>query len=93
MSRDGHVAGVAFSGSVPLSIPYDNTTLAVAKIPGDGTRKRTTIFPEMQSHYLFEDRFGRPGKGNDKGNVEGVIGFGRRNFTGSRCPTSRTSRH
>ncbi len=34
----------------------------------------------MQSHYLFEDRFGRPGKGNDKGNVEGVIGFGRRNF-------------
>ena len=34
----------------------------------------------MQSHYLFEDRFGRPGKGNDKGNVEGMIGFGRRNF-------------
>ena len=34
----------------------------------------------MQSHYLSEDRFGRPGKGNDKGSVEGTIGYGRRNF-------------
>jgi transposase len=77
---DGHVAGFAFFGGVPVSILYDNTTLAVAKILGDGTRKRTTTFSELQSHSLFEDRFGRPGKGNDKGNVEGVIGFGRRNF-------------
>jgi hypothetical protein len=65
---------------VPLSILYDNTSIAVAKILGDGTRKRTRAFSELQSHYLFEDRFGRPGKGNDKGNVEGVIGFGRRNY-------------
>ena len=34
----------------------------------------------MQSHYLFEDRFGRPGKGNDKGKVEGLVGYARRNF-------------
>jgi transposase len=77
---DGHVAAFAFFGGVPLSILFDNTTLAVAKILGDGTRKRTIAFSELQSHYLFEDRFGRPGKGNDKGSVEGVIGFGRRNF-------------
>jgi len=77
---DGHVSAFAFFGGVPLSILYDNTVLAVAKILGDGTRQRTRIFSELQSHYLFEDRFGRPGKGNDKGNVEGVIGFGRRNF-------------
>jgi transposase len=77
---DGHVSAFAFFGGVPLSILYDNTKLAVAKILGDGTRKRTITFSELQSHYLFEDRFGRPGKGNDKGNVEGVIGFGRRNF-------------
>lgn len=77
---DGHVSAFAFFGGVPLSILYDNTTIAVAKILGDGTRKRTRAFSELQSHYLFDDRFGRPGKGNDKGNVEGVIGFGRRNF-------------
>ena len=34
----------------------------------------------LPSHYLFEDRYGRPGKGNDKGNVEGVVGYARRNF-------------
>jgi len=77
---DGHVSAFAFFGGVPLSILYDNTTIAVAKILGDGTRQRTRVFLELQSHYLFDDRFGRPGKGNDKGNVEGMIGFGRRNF-------------
>jgi len=77
---DGHVFAFAFFGGVPLSVLYDNTTITVARILGDGTRKRTKSFSELQSHYLFEDRFGRPGKGNDKGNVEGVIGFARRNF-------------
>jgi len=77
---DGHVSAFAFFGGVPLSILYDNTTLAVARILGDGTRQRTRAFSELQSHYLFADRFGRPGQGNDKGHVEGVIGFGRRNF-------------
>ena len=77
---DGHNAAFAFFGGVPLSILYDNTIIAVAKILGDGKRKRTRVFSELQSHYLFEDKFGRPGKGNDKGNVEGVVGYGRRNF-------------
>ena len=58
----------------------DNTTLAVARILGDGTRRRTRVFSELQSHYLFADRFGRPGKGNDKDKVEGLIGYARRNF-------------
>ena len=65
---------------MPLSILYDNTKIAVAKILGDGTRKRTKSFGELQSHYLFEDRFGRPAKGNDKGKVEGLVGYARRNF-------------
>jgi transposase len=25
-------------------------------------------------------KFGRPGRGNDKGNLEGVVGYARRNF-------------
>lgn len=77
---DGHVAAFDFFGGVPQSILYDNTKLAVVKILGDGTRTRATLFAELQSHYLFRDRFGRPGKGNDKGNVEGMVGFGRRTF-------------
>ena len=77
---DGHNAAFAFFSGVPRSILYDNTTLAVARILGDGRRQRTRVFSELQSHYLFDDRFGRPGKGNDKGKVEGLVGYARRNF-------------
>ena len=77
---DGHVSAFAFLGGVPQSILYDNTKLAVARILGEGRRKRTRAFTELQSHYLFDDRFGRPGKGNDKGKVEGLVGYMRRNF-------------
>lgn len=77
---DGHVAAFTFFGGIPRSILYDNTKIAVAKICGDGKRLRTRTFSELQSHYLFEDKFGRPARGNDKGNVEGMIGFARRNF-------------
>ena len=77
---DGHVSAFSLLGGVPQSIVYDNTKLAVARIMGDGRRKRTRVFSELQSHYLFDDRFGRPGKGNDKGKVEGLVGYVRRNF-------------
>jgi len=77
---DGHVRAFTFFGGVPKSILYDNTKIAVARILGDGKRQRTRVFAELQSHYLFEDRFGRPGKGNDKGKVEGLVGYARRNF-------------
>jgi transposase len=76
----GHVAAFAFFGGVPQSILYDNTKLAVAQILGDGTRERSRMFSTLQSHYLFADKFGRPGKGNDKGKVEGLVGYSRRHF-------------
>ena len=52
----------------------------MAKICGEGKRERTRAFTELCSHYLFRDRFGRPGKGNDKGKVEGLVKFSRANF-------------
>ena len=77
---DGHVSAFAFFGGVPLSILYDNTKLAVARICGDGKRERTRAFSGLISHYLFRDRFGRPGKGNDKDKVENLVKNGRRRF-------------
>jgi transposase len=59
---------------------YHNTKIAVARILGDGKRQRTQEFSELQSPYPFEDRFGRPGRGNDKVKVEGLVGYARRNF-------------
>ncbi len=90
---DGHNAGFAFFGGVPQSILYDNDKRLVARILSDGTRQRAQAFSGLQSHYLFEDRFGCPGQGNAepskapsvrarwrRGKVEGMVGYARRNF-------------
>ena len=47
---------------------------------GMASGRRHAPFPELQSHYLFAEKFGRPGKGNDKGKVENLVGYARRNF-------------
>ena len=77
---DGHVHAFSFFGAVALSIVYDNDRCLVSRIERDGTRRRTRVFSGFLSHYLIGDRYGRPGKGNDKGAVEGLVGWSRRNF-------------
>jgi transposase len=77
---EGHNRAFAYFQGVPRTILYDNTRIAVAQITGDGKRRPTAGFSGLQSHYLFAAKFGRPGKGNDKGNVEGLVGYARRNF-------------
>jgi len=77
---EGHVRAFAYFGGVPTRILYDNTKIAVAKILGGEERQRTRAFSELQSYYLFADKFGRAAKGNDKGKVEGLVGYARRNF-------------
>jgi transposase len=77
---EGHNHAFAYFGGVPRTILYDNTKIAVARILGDGSRRKTQAFSELQSHYLFAEKFGRPAKGNDKGKVEGLVGYARRNF-------------
>jgi transposase len=77
---EGHNQAFTYFGGVPRTILYDNTRIAVKEIAGDGERRPTEAFSGLQSHYLFVAKFGRPGKGNDKGNVEGLVGYARRNF-------------
>lgn len=70
---DGHIHALAFFGAVPQSVLYDNDQCLVAKILPDGTRKRASLFSGFLSHYLIRNRYGRPGKGNDKGNAEDLV--------------------
>ena len=58
---EGHNHAFAYFGGVPRTILYDNTKIAVARILGDGTRTKTRAFSELQSHYLFAEKFGRRG--------------------------------
>ena len=78
---DGHVAGFEYFGKVPKSMLYDNSKRLVASIDRrTHIRILTQAFSRLQSHYLFDTRFGRPARGNDKGKVEGLVGYARRNF-------------
>jgi transposase len=77
---DGHVSAFNFFGGVPNDIVYDNTTIAVAGILGDGKRKHSKVFSQLLSHYLFISKFANVGKGNEKGGVENFVGYARRNF-------------
>jgi len=63
---DGHVSAFAFFGGVPLSILYDNTKIAVARILGDGKRQRTRAFTGLVSHYLTGTALGGRARGTIK---------------------------
>ena len=77
--QQAHVDAFAFFGGVPTRMTYDNTSIAVGNIVGRD-RDRTDGFLRLQSHYLFDDHFCNPASGWEKGNVEGKVGYGRRNF-------------
>ncbi len=74
-----HVAAFEFFGGVPTKTSYDNTTIAVSRIIGR-ERALTREFLRLESHFLFAHRFCRVGRGNEKGHVENLVGYGRRNF-------------
>jgi transposase len=74
-----HVAAFQFFGGVPRRTDYDNSKIAVAKIVGR-ERELTREFLRLESHYLFEHHFCHVRRGNEKGHVEGIVGYGRRNF-------------
>ena len=74
----GHVAAFSFFGGVPTRTSYDNTTIAVKKVIGR-ERELTTAFLRLESHFLFDHHFCRVGRGNEKGVVEGLVGYSRRN--------------
>jgi len=77
---EGHVRAFKFFGAVPARISYDNTRVAVAQMLGGPERKLTDGFLQLQSHYLFEEHFCRPARGNEKGVVEGIVRYSRANF-------------
>jgi transposase len=78
--QDGHVRAFRFMGGVPTRIRYDNARTSVIQITGSRSRKLTDGFLELQSHYLFEARFCRVGRPNEKGVVEGIVKFARLNY-------------
>jgi transposase len=78
--QEGHCRAFEFFAGVPCRISYDNSKIAVSKIVGGRGREATREFLRLQSHYLFEHHFCRVRRPNEKGHVENLLGFARRNF-------------
>jgi transposase len=76
----GHQRAFEFFGGVPVRISYDNSKIAVASITGSRDRKVTREFLRLKSHFLFEDHFCLVRRPNEKGHVERLLDFARRNF-------------
>jgi transposase len=78
--QEGHCRAFQFFGGVPTRISYDNSRIAVAKFVGRRGDTPTHEFLRLESHFLFEHHFCLIRRPNEKGHVEGLIGFARRNF-------------
>jgi transposase len=77
---EGHTQAFAFLGGVPRTITYDNLTSAVKRILQGKNRQENERFVVFRSGWLFDSRFCRPARGNEKGRVENMVKFAERNL-------------
>jgi transposase len=80
MFFDGLIWAFAFFGGVFAVIVFDNMKTAVLKVLRGKNRIEQDQFVKFRSYYTFEARFCNPASGREKGGVEGLVGFARRNF-------------
>lgn len=76
---EGHVKAFEYFGGVPKEGLYDNASTQVVKVLSGPHRKEHEVFSALRAHYLFDSSFCQPGKGNEKGSVEGLVKYARRN--------------
>ncbi|MDP9145192.1 MAG: IS21 family transposase [Actinomycetota bacterium] len=77
---EGHRRAFEYFGGVPRRISYDNSAIAVIEVLRGRERRLTREFLRLQSHYLFQEHFCLVRRANEKGHVERLLGFARRNF-------------
>ena len=77
---EGLVSIFEHIGGVPPRIWFDNTKTIVTRVLKDGGRTLTDDFLRFSEHYRFEAVFCNVEAGHEKGNVEGKVGYHRRNW-------------
>ena len=77
---DAHIHAFTFFGGVFPILIYDNLTTAVQKVMHGRGRIEQEAYSKFKAYYSFESRFCNPASGNEKGGVEGLVGFARRNY-------------
>jgi len=77
---DGHTISFEFLEGVPPDGLYDNMSPIVKSVLGGHEREVTDNFLALRSHYLFNSSFCNVRRANEKGVVERLIGYVRKNF-------------
>jgi transposase len=77
---EGHKEAFGFFGGAPHVIWYDQMSQAVRRDLLGHKPLEHESFVAFRSHYLFQSRFCTPGEGHEKGLVENLVGYARRNF-------------
>lgn len=77
---DAHMRAFSFFGGVFRTVIYDNLTSAVEKVLKGKDRKEQETFRKFHAYYNFTARFCNVDSGHEKGGVEGLVGFARRNY-------------
>jgi transposase len=76
---DGFVRAFEYLGGVPAEGLFDNLKSAVVKVLSGRDRVEQETFQALQAHYLFKAEFCNIRSGNEKGQVESLVGYVRRN--------------
>ena len=76
---EAHEQAFRYFGGVFRRLRYDNLKSAVRKILRGYQREETDRLIAFRSHWGFESAFCNPARGNEKGGVEGEVGYFRRN--------------
>jgi transposase len=76
---EAHELGFAYFGGVFRTLRYDNLSSAVKKVLRGYRREETARFIAFRSHWGFSAQFCTPGAAQEKGGVEGEVGYFRRN--------------
>ena len=77
---EGHKRAFQYFEGVPQMIRYDNLKQAVKRILKGSNREEQLGFRTFKDHYGFKSEFCAPAKGCQKGDVEGCVGYSRRNY-------------
>ena len=76
---EGLLNALEFFGGVPRKVIFDNGSVAVQSGFGKNAIARE-CYQNFAAHYCFKTVFCNPASGNEKGLVEGLVGWARRNI-------------
>lgn len=77
---EGHLRRLEYLGGLAGRIRYYNMKAAVYKILTGRNRQEQSRWVSFRSHFLFESEYCNPGCAQEKGGVENLVGYVRRNF-------------